>query len=361
MPLPIVINGRFLATSLSGVQRVAAELVGACDKRLGASSLGERREWQLFKPPNAHRDLILSNISSHVVGRTTWQAWEQGELAWAARDSLLVSLCNTSPILHPNSVVMIHDAQVFSSPQSYGRGLRTWYQWLLPRLARSARKILTVSDYSKTQLVAHGIAREDNILVVPNGVDHFDHVQSDLALALAQTRAPYVLAFSNAQAHKNIGVLLRAFNNPRMREIDLVLVGASTARNFSVKAGENVKFVGSVSDALLKGLMEQALCLAFPSLTEGFGLPPLEAMSAGCPTIVAPCGALPETCGSAALYADATKPDAWVEAILNLHGRGVQREELVQAGRLRAMQFRWGASAQRLLHALKHLDADPRR
>jgi glycosyltransferase involved in cell wall biosynthesis len=165
----------------------------------------------------------------------------------------------------------------------------------------------------------------------------------------------YVLALANTQPHKNVRVLLEAFRHPSLQQLKLVLFGsegpeAFEARGLAVPPG--VIHAGRVSDAELRGLYDQALCLGFPSTTEGFGLPPLEAMQVGCPAVVAPCGALPEVCGPAALYADPGNPQAWVQAIADLAGNTIHREERVAAGRSRAAMFTWDRAAGRLIEEL---------
>ena len=348
------INGRFLAAKPSGVQRVAAELMKACDALL-AKAEERPRSWTLLKPQDADRDLGLRAIDSRIVGGGRWQVWEQLALPWAARSSWLLNLCNTAPALFGANVVMMHDAQVFTAPSSYGRAMRVWYRILQPWLGRTAKHVLTVSEFSRSQLIALGVARPERISVVPNGVDHFASITSDPAAAMRHSQRPFVVGLANAQPHKNVAILLEAFRRPRLDGFDLILVGSASASDFSSSALPNVIFEGPVSDAQLKGLLEQAHCLAFPSLTEGFGLPPLEAMSVGCPALVAPCGALPETCGDAAVYVNPRDPDAWAEAIADLSEAPERRAAIIRAGRARAAMFTWRASAGRLLEILSRL------
>ena len=349
------INGKFLSAAPTGVHRVAAELTKALNAIVGAS--GTTAPWRILKPGNASRTLSLPHIPERVVGVTTWQPWEQIDLPILARQDLLLNLCNLGPLLHPASVVMMHDAQVFSTPESYSSKFRLWYRTVQPLLGRSALRILTVSEFSKSQLVRYRVAPEDRIVVVHNGCDHIDATDTDPLIVprLRLTTKKFVVALANVQTHKNVGLLLQAFADPRFGDLKLVLVGKAGAADFE-RAGfsppENAVFAGAVSDAELKALYENALCLAFPSTTEGFGLPPLEAMACGCPAVVAPCGALPEVCGDAAVYASPDDSAGWVSAITALADDRTLWSDRSAAGLLQAQLFTWRRSASTLLTAL---------
>lgn len=350
------INGKFLSASPTGVHRVAYELISALDILLAEGQAGDA--WRLLKPRDAGRRIPLSYIQAKTVGVNTWQPWEQVDLALAAHTDVLISLCNLAPLLHPKSIVMMHDAQVFSTPQSYSAKFKLWYQFIQPALGRRAKHILTVSEFSKSELVRFRVADAAKITVIPNGCDHMKRVAaSPVAFErLGITRGRFVVALANVQTHKNVGLLLRAFADARLGDLQLVLVGKASGADFQAAGFSppaNAVFAGSVSDAELRGLYEGALCLAFPSTTEGFGLPPLEAMLVGCPVLAAPCGALPEVCGEAALYASASDPAAWVEAIASLVASVEARAQRSAAGRLHAQSFTWARSARLLLEAVQ--------
>ncbi|MBV9510642.1 MAG: glycosyltransferase family 4 protein [Caulobacteraceae bacterium] len=296
----------------------------------------------------------LASIDRREVGVLTSQAWEQLELPWIARGGVLVNLCNLAPLSHRRSVTLIHDAQVFLSPQSYSRAFRAWYRFALPRIGAGAAHVVTVSNYSRERLIEFGVAPAEKISVVHNGVDHFRTVaaKGDVVARLALTPHRYVVAAAGVQKHKNLGVLFEAFKSPGLADLTLVVVGGDDAAAFNAAGytpGPGVVFAGRMSDGELKALYEQAACLAFPSTTEGFGLPPLEAMSLGCPVVAAPCGALPEVCGDAVLYANPYDPAAWVQAIRLAADDGEARTRLVRIGPSRAGCYRWEDSARRLL------------
>jgi len=198
----------------------------------------------------------------------------------------------------------------------------------------------------------------ERISVVPNGAGHLVDLTADDAILgrLGLRRGRFVVALANAQKHKNVGVLFETFAAPAMADLTLVLVGADGREVFAAAgapAPPGVVFAGRVSDPELRALYENAACLAFPSTTEGFGLPPLEAMSLGSPALVAPCGALPEVCGEAALYAPPDDPGAWAATIRRLTDDADLRRRLKMAGLARAALYRWEDSARRLLEIIE--------
>lgn len=354
-----IINGKFLRAESTGVHRVAMELANALadlvrEKHFAVADM----TFEVWHTSDGSMRAEAVKLPKRAVNFLTGIPWEQLTLPLTKRRGILVSLCNIGPVASSDAVTMIHDAQVHLSPQSYSRGFRWWYHLIQPLLGRRNRRILTVSEFSKTQIAALGICRADRIGVVHNGVDHILRVAADRSpiAALGLTVGRYVVALSTAQAHKNIAILLKAFAHPQLADLPLVLVGG-TGRDAFIAGGigvpDNVRFAGRVTDEALRGLMEGALCLAFPSTTEGFGLPPLEAMLLGCPAVVAPCGALPEVCGNAVRYVAPDDAMAWVSAIRELADNSVDRLALVQLGRDHARQFTWRKAALTLVAELQ--------
>lgn len=359
----IIFNGRFLSAPAAGVQRVAEELVRAVDRRV-ASEDAASTEWELYAPPDAKRHPALQAIRFKQGGVRTGIGWEQLDFpSQTKRRGFLINLCNVGPLSARNAVVMIHDAQVYTTPKSYSRGFRLFYRFLQPLLAKRYRKVLTVSEFSKRELVEHGVAPESKIVVVHNGVDHILSYEPDISVldTLGLEPRSYVLSLANTQSHKNIRILIEAFKRPELSHLKLVLFGGAKAEALSqLGAGplsDNTLLAGKVSDPALKALMMNALCLAFPSRTEGFGLPPLEAMLLGCPAVVAPCGALPEVCGDAALYADADSPAEWAAHILALHNNEALWTSLSEKGSVQAKKFSWDSAAEKLVAVMVSLQA----
>lgn len=360
-PLEVVINGKFLSAGPTGVHRVAEELVRRLISRVeGEAILRSRLNVELWVPRDGAGRAAARSLPARVIGPLTGIPWEQLTLPVRSGNRLVLSLCNVGPVAKRHAVTMFHDAQVRITPRSYSLPFRIWY-WFHQSLAgRRHRRLLTVSDFSRTQLAHFGIAAAERTGVILNGIDHFAAIAPEPAIVadLGLDAGRYVIALANTQVHKNIALLLAAFASPSLAGIKLVLFGSAQAADFEALGHHvppNVVFAGRVNDGQLRALYENALCMAFPSLTEGFGLPPLEAMSAGCPAIVAPEGALPEVCGDAAIYLDAHDPAAWTKAIADLADDDAVRARLVAAGRAHAANFTWDASTDRLIEELLRL------
>ena len=351
----ILFNGKFLSAPPTGVHRVAEEIIRAADRRLFE---GGRFRATLLCPKDANRLLPLRRIPHRKIGRLTWQAWEQADLPRLAGPGLLVNLCNLGPVLRRDAVTMIHDAQVAETPASYTPAFRAYYRAIQPIIARRHRAVLTVSEYARRSIIRHGVAHD--AIVIPNGADHVHRFEADrtAAASFGLSDAPFVLALASQQAHKNIGALIRAFRSPQAAGATLALFGDARAEGLFADLPPNVRLLGRITDEALFGLMRGALAFACPSRTEGFGLPPAEAMALGCPVVAAPCGALPEVCGDAALYADPGDPSAWADAVAALAATPHLRREMSEKGLNRAATMTWDAAAGRLLDFLEELESE---
>lgn len=355
----ISFNGKFLSGDATAVHRVAEELIRAVGRLVEQDDqLAARLAPEILMPRDAHRQLDGVPFAHRSVGRLTWQPWEQIELPWYARGKLLVSLCNLAPIVSSNAVTQIHDAQVFISPESYSGPFGKWYRFAQPRIGKINKKILTVSNFSKGQLVDWGVAPAEKIEAIHNGVEHLLAEQGDPSILdrLWIAADGYAVGLANTQAHKNIKVAIEAHARPELNARQLVLFGAATRADFEslgLTVPPNVIFAGFVSNAELRSLLEHASSIVFPSLTEGFGLPPLEAMLLGTPAICAPCGALPEVCGPMSLYVDPHDSAAWGQAILQLANEDkAARANRVAAAQAHAKTFNWDAAGRKLADIL---------
>jgi glycosyltransferase involved in cell wall biosynthesis len=358
----LVINGKFLGAKPTGVHRVAEQLIRQLAFRRHDLAELFRDAPGIIAPENLRHNPEAS-FAIERGGYFRGQLWEQLDLPRLARRDLLLNLCNLGPMASTAAITMIHDAQVFITPDSYTWAFANWYRNVLPVLGRRHARILAVSEFSASQLVRFGVAQRDQISVIPNGADHllaYD-ARPEIIDRLRLEERKFVVALANVQVHKNIGLLLKAFGDPALATTRLVLVGAADRKQFEALGHavpqKNVVFTGRIDDGELRALLEGALCVAFPSTTEGFGLPPLEGMTVGCPAVLAPCGALPEVGGEAAIFAAPDDPGQWVSAIHKLANDPDLWEQYSLAGRKRSELFTWERAGGKLVEVIRSVVA----
>ncbi len=349
--MPLALNGRFVGQRFSGVQRFATEITAAW------AALAEAPRPTLLLPAAAPEPPWP--LPSQRVGSRGGQLWEQAELPRALAGRTLVNLGNTAPLLAGRrQAVVIHDAGVFDTPESYSWQFRAWYRLMHHVLAWRGARILTVSEFSRGRIAHHlGIAA-DRIGVVGEGGEHILREPADLAVLAKYGLAPqrYALNVGNRAAHKNLGGQGQAAALLAARGCKLAAVGGGGAVFAGAEAAEGAAVVqlGRVSDAELRALYENALCLIFPSRYEGFGLPPMEAFNCHCPVLAAKAGSLPEVCGDAALWFDPAQPATLAAALTQLLDTPALAETLRQRGAAQAQRYTWPNGARALL---RHLEA----
>lgn len=358
----VFINGRFLTQRTTGVQRYAVQTLLALDHLLGESS--ENVPSFTVLAPVGTTAPRLRTIRFRTVGPLRGNAWEQLTLPVAARGGLLLSFAPTGPILKRNQLVTIHDAAVRVVPDAFSVAFRTWYSVLMPALVRRTQRVMTVSEFSRGELVRHFGADPSRTLVTGEGWQHALEPESDPSVLAAHglKKGRYVLAVSSPARHKNFAVILRAARHLRDPDVDVVVAGAIDNSVFGASAldgSERCKRVGYVDDRQLRALYENAGCFIYPSLYEGFGIPPLEAMALGCPVLAARSAALPEVCGEAALYFDPEDERGLARLIETVLSDARQRESLASHAAARLSAYSWKACAQRHLSAVcSQLGAD---
>ncbi|AGB71619.1 glycosyl transferase group 1 [Rhizobium tropici CIAT 899] len=358
----IVINGRFLGQPLSGVQRFARELTLALDRKISAGALPtslKGAHWRLAVPRDTPVDLKLSTIEIDKFGSGPGHIWEQTSLLLRSRGSRLIGFGGSGPLLHRRQAVVIHDVTIFRHPQSFKRSYRLLHSALGTVLTRTA-KIGTVSEFSRQELASVFRVPSAGIDVVYNAVDHYAAIEPDEAvmLRLGLKANGFFLLVGTMKPNKNLDFAIRAFEALKDTNQKLVVVGGSAPTVFksdSQQSNDSLLFPGRLADAEIAALERHATAFVFPSLYEGFGIPPLEAMTQGCPVLAADIPAVREASGDAALYFDPFRQDELVDAMRRIVTDETLREDLRRRGYENIKRFSWDGSADRVLSMLETL------
>ena len=358
------INGRFLTQPVSGVQRYGREIVLALDQHLAnGHPQTSGLQLELLMPADTAANIKLEHIPIRMAGRSGGYVWEQVSLPRYAAGNIL-SLCNVGPLAARRAIVCIHDVNTRVVPASYSWKFRLAYRFLIPALGQAAACTTTVSHYSAGALSAHGVAAARKITVIPDG---HEHALRWAAVTTSKTRRAArpdtIVVIGSRAPHKNIGFLVGLAARLKTERLRLAITGMEDARVFAADGatatGDNIEWLGRLNDGELAEVLQHALCLAVPSLTEGFGLPAVEAMALGCAVVASNRGSLPEICGSNALYAAPDDADGWVRNFVRLRDDAALRDSLKQSGPEAAAAFSWSRSAERYLDVMASIDRAP--
>jgi glycosyltransferase involved in cell wall biosynthesis len=296
------------------------------------------------------------------AGRYSLAEQVQLPAAIPSRTDLFFSPYYTIPLLYRGRLaVTVHDLshlvveEIVENPKK-----RIYAQTMFRALRKRASVIFTVSDFSKTELLRFTRGeRQDNILPTHLGVS--PEWYSAVSLPSIRSR-PYLVCVGNVKPYKNLGRLVEAFLKVKDRiPHDLVIVGqkdglitGESPEFFDRvrKEGDRIQMTGPVSYSNLLSLVGHADAMIMPSLYEGFGLPPIEAMAAGVPVAVAQAGSLPEVCGDAALYFNPLIVDEIAIGIERIAQDGELRAKLANLGKTQSQRYTWDACAAATAEAL---------
>ncbi len=283
------------------------------------------------------------------------------------RQSLLHSLYFAAPLYSPIPVVVtVHDLIPLLLPGYHRSRASRMYALLMRSAVRRAHAILTVSDHAREEIVRVLRVPEDRVFVTPEAAgSEFACASNPVREAEVRARyglpERYFLYLGGAEKRKNLELLVRAWMAvaPDManRDVRLVIVARFPppdtlypdipwlVRTMGPNAG--IELLEQVDEADKPRVYRMALAFCFPSIYEGFGLPPLEAMAAGVPVIAADATSLPEVVGDAGILLDPHDRSAWAETMVRLVDSPLERTEWQRRGRLRASQFSWEETARR--------------
>ncbi len=348
----VVVNARFLTKPVTGVQRFAIEISRRLRKYLP--------DVHFVSPSNIVLEEVARELDVEVFGLGKGHVWEQIDLPLYLKkrgEPILLNLESTAPIYYQNKITTLHDIAFIRYPETYSWYFRTYYRLLTPIMLRTSKKVITVSNFSKREIVSKYKLPEDKVVVVYNAVsEKFTPIKNR-----GFREHKYILAVSSINKRKNFSSLLRAFSRLSVKNIMLYVVGEEH-RVFG-EGGispdlvniPNVQFVGRVDDEKLIELYSNAVFFVFPSLYEGFGIPPLEAQACGCPVLVARASALPEIYKDSALYCDPWDVEDIANKMERLLSDSALREELINKGFENVKRFNWNKSAEKVAQIVQDI------
>ncbi|MDF2792148.1 MAG: glycosyltransferase [Neobacillus sp.] len=350
--MKIYINGRFLTQSVTGVQRYAREVVLQLD-RITNQKEYRNNEIVILTPKNCTQRMNLARIKIKSVGHFNGHLWEQLELPFYSRKGLLVNLCNVAPMFRRNQIVTVHDASVFLPNGNFSYLFKLWYQLIIKLECLLSKNIVTVSKFSRDELIRYVHVKKNKMTVTYEGNEHIKDRDSDdqILEKYVLGKKPYLLAVSSMDPRKNFENVVKAIELLENKNVNFVIAGGTNPHVFKSKNfnfPDNVKYLGYISDEELKALYENAYCFIYPSFYEGFGLPPLEAMTLGCPVIISDRASLPEIFDDAALYCKPEDPIDIKEKIDYLFKHEEVRNELKEKGIEKAAHYSWYNCAEEL-------------
>lgn len=257
------------------------------------------------------------------------------------------------------NVITVTDVSPLLHPETHGRMQVLYHRHILPLVLRRADAVITISESSKSDILACCPVQAEKVHAIPLGVDR--RFTTDAALGSAFAAAlpeEYILYIGTLEARKNLPRLLAAYAKARKKGLThKLLIGGATGWRLSPLAAvvdeytlqDHVVFLGFVADADLPALYARADFFVYPSLYEGFGMPILEAMASGTPVITSNCSSMPEVAGDAALLVDPLDAGDIAAKMLALAGSAELRGDLRLKGIANARRFTWRETAQRTL------------
>lgn len=366
----IYINARFMSQPITGVQRYARELVRALDGLLERGEIDRATySFEMLAPGNAANDLELTYIPMRKVGFLSGHAWEQLELPLYTKGGVLFNPGNTAPLisltLGQKTVTTVHSLAYLYFPQAYSTAFKRCYNVIIPQILRRGTAIITVSHSERDLIVKRYSFADDRLHVIHNGGGSAGFT-SEISLAARENidlSKSYILFVGSLSKGKNLQGVIDALSLLQTGcETYLRVVGAEgksfRAAELNIPDGikTQVEFLGQIDHPRkLVYLYQSALCLVFASFYESSGLPPIEAMSCGCPVIASDIPALRERCGDAALYCNPNDPADIAAKVQLIISDASLRESLRQKGLVQAREFTWEKCARETFQLIKQV------
>lgn len=346
----IIINARFLTQEITGVQRFAFEVSRELKKIYGLSV-------KFIAPKNILYPKLVKELEVEVIGNLTGHLWEQISLPiylYKIGKPLLINLTNTAPILYRHKLTTFCDVSPLSNPEWYSKSFALLYNALMPLLQKTSIKLLTISEFSKQEIIKYTNAQRNNIEILycalpSNFKPHLTFLPKE----------KFFLCVSSINPRKNFERVVEAFINLALVEYKLIIVGGNRS-NFANsnlilngESNKNIIFAGRISDDELIKLYQKATGFIYASLYEGFGIPPLEAQSCGCPVLVSDIPVHREILQESVIYCNPYDVESISKGMSLLISQ--PNDSLINLGFENAQRFSWEISAKKLAEIINNL------
>lgn len=338
--MKIIINGRFLLHRVTGVERYAREILSELDKLIYPG------EVELALPPETLEIPNYKNIIITQVGKLKDKLWEHISFpAYVRRErAVSLNLCNAAPFSTPG-IVCIHDVKIKAHPEYFNRKFLLYYNLLFLNSIKRAQRIITVSEFSKKEIIKYYNISADKIVIISNAWQHYERIEYDEGTLEKYNleKNNYFFALGSMEPNKNFKWIAETAKN--MPDQLFAIAGSINEKVFAdglgFKRPSNVKLLGYIEDKEAKTLMRDCKAFLFPSIYEGFGIPPLEAMSAGCKNIaVSDTEVMHEIFGNAVTYLNTKIP--------------VNKLDFENSGQEKILKkYSWMESAKRIYSLIK--------
>ena len=348
----LYINGRFLTQPMTGTNRFAYEL------SVGLAKRGYPCVVLAPNGPLREDTYDLSSLNIEQVGPFKSHLWEQVTLPWHMRkkkDSLLLSLKGLGPVFMRRQVATIHDMSYLVNPKWFSLPYRLFYRLMTPLMASHARRLITVSEFSKGEIVRLLKVSPDKVSVIHNAPSGCFLQGEGVCKNTSEndhSTDKFILTVSSLDPRKNLSLVFEAYGKSAQR-LPLYVVGERypVFGKLEVPWNDNIKFLGRISDEELRSYYAHASLFVYPSSYEGFGMPPMEAVACGCRNVVlSDIPVFREVYGDMAHYVKVDDSDA-LAAMFDTLPAEIRPDKISDF----IERFTWEASVEKLVEALRNL------